>query len=102
MGEQQNAKIMNSIQNLYDNGKISSDELEKLKNKVQESISQSKNIMEDKKLQNLNKNIDQQLQEALSTSDYESINDEIEILNGLIESNSDISSVQEKNVLNKL
>merc|ERR1712243_87818 len=55
-----------------------------------------------KKLQNLYKNIDQQLKEALSTSDYESINDEIEILNGLIESNSDISSMQEKNVLNKL
>merc|ERR1712189_170569 len=46
--------------------------------------------------------IEQELKESLSTNDYESINEEIEILNGMIESNSDISSEQAKNVLSKL
>merc|ERR1711973_931176 len=95
--DHQNENINDFLQSLYENGKISSNGLDHLKNKVQENIAKAKNALEDYKLHNLNKNIEQELKESLSTNDYESINEEIEILNGLIESNSDISSEQEKN-----
>merc|ERR1712198_18291 len=99
---QQKKKILGTLKDLSDNGKLTGDEYEKILEKVEEDILLTKKKMEDKALLNQNNKLNQELQSMLANDDFTKVSNEIEVLQLLLDNNSDKSTEQEKNVYKSL
>jgi len=102
--EQQEKMILQKLQALHDEGKLSGKELNDLKNSVLQNIQfakiQKPSIEDIKKSQN--EVLDQNLKTVLSDDDYTSFSNELEVLKLQVSSGSDKTELQSEKVFNSL
>ena len=102
--EQQEDVILQKLQALLDVGKLSTEELNELKNSVLQNTQfakiQTPSIEDIKKSQN--EVLDQNLKAVLSDDDYTSFSNELEVLKSQMENNSEEAELQSEKVLNNL